>query len=146
MVEESNVEVDQIEGAAEPASGPYFIDPGAAEASRRSLSVLIASRQCYMCQQGFDEEQIVGSDPLLFTDQISAHCSGEQDYLLPDTPMKEAIFRVFLAHGNQPMDADQISAYLGDKWAMTPFPRSTAPEVVQRLLDSSPYYCIAPVP
>ena len=129
----------------------YFIDPAAAEESNRSLSVLISSRQCYMCQQGFSEDELsedelVEAVPQDFIDQISAHCSQQQDFLLPDTPMKEAVFRVLLAGGNEPKDAEAIGMALAEKWAMTPFPRDTSPRVIQRLLDNSAYYCISPMP
>ena len=99
-----------------------------------------------MCQQGFPEEEIVALDPQDFIDQISAHCSQQQDFLLPDTPMKEAVFRVLLAGGNDPMNAQAIGMALAEKWAMTPFPRDTSPRVIQRLLDNSAYYCIALAP
>ena len=125
---------------------PYFIDPNAAEALLRSLPVLVASRQCYVCRQGFEDDEIIGSDPQDFIQLISAHCANEQDFLLPDTPMKEAIFRVLLANGNEPMDARQIGAVLTDKWSTTPFPRSTSAEVIQRLLEHGAYYCIARIP
>ena len=126
-----------------PQHGPYFIDPEGAEASRRSLPVLIANRLCYMCRQGYEDEQIVVSDPQDFIDLIVGHCSNEQDFLLPDTPMKEAVFRILLSNSNEPMDAEQISADLSRRWPMT---RITSPEVIQRLLDNSDYYCIGPVP
>ena len=126
-----------------PQFGPYFIDPDGAEASRRSLPVLIANRLCYMCRQGYEEEQIVVADPQDFIDLIVGHCSNEQDFLLPDTPMKEAVFRVLLGNSNDPMTAEEISADLSSRWPMT---RITSPEVVQRLLDNSAYYCIGPVP
>lgn len=130
----------------QPSFPKYFIDPVKAEATGRSLPVLVASRQCYMCQQGIDDEVAIVSDPQDFIDQIFAHCSQAPDFLLPDTPLKETIFRVLLAHGNEPMNAEQISAFVGQKWAMTQFPRNTSPEVIQMLLDSSDFYCIGPVP
>ena len=126
-----------------PQYRPYFIDPDGAEASRRSLPVLIANRLCYMCRQGYEDDQIVVADPQDFIDLIVGHCSNEQDFLLPDTPMKEAIFRVLLGNSNEPMDAEQISADLTSRWPMT---RITSSEVIQRLLDNSDYYCIGPVP
>ncbi len=120
---------------------PYFIDQKAAEASRRSLPVLISSRLCWRCRQGFEDVQIITADPQNFVDRIVKHCANEQDFLLPDTPMKEAIFRVLLGKSNDPMTAEQISATLSSKWPMT---RITSPQVIQRLLDNSTYYCIAP--
>ena len=129
----------------QPTFAKYFIDPAKADSTGRSLTVLVASRQCYMCQQGLDDDAIIHSDPQDFFDRILAHCSQAPDFLLPDTPLKEAIFRVLLTHGNEPMDAAQISDFIGRKWAMTQFPRNTSPEVIQLLLDTSDFYCIAPV-
>ena len=126
-----------------PQYRPYFIDPDGAEATRRSLPVLIANRLCYMCRQGYEDEQIVVSDPQDFIDLIVGHCSNEQDFLLPDTPMKEALFRILLGNSNEPMNAEEISAELSSRWPMT---RTTSPEVMQRLLDNSAYYCISAVP
>ena len=130
----------------QPQFAKYFIDPAKAESSGRSLPILVASRQCYMCQQGSEDEVAIASDPQDFIDQILGHCSQAPDFLLPDTPLKETIFRVLLAHGNEPMDPEQISAFISQKWAMTQFPRNTSPEVIQLLLDSSDFYCIGPVP
>ena len=130
----------------QPQFAKYFIDPAKAEDTGRSLPILVASRQCYMCQQGIDDEIAIASDPQDFIDQILGHCSQAPDFLLPDTPLKETIFRVLLAHGNEPMDPEQISAFIGQKWAMTQFPRNTSPEVIQLLLESSEFYCIGPVP
>ena len=125
-----------------PQPGPYFIDQKVAESERRSLPVLVANRLCYMCRQSFEDDEIVVADPQDFIDLIVGHCSNEQDFLLPDTPMKEAIFRVLLGNANDPMTAEQISAELSSRWPMT---RITSPEVIQRLLDNSAYYCIGPV-
>ena len=142
--------VDETQTAASSDERPefekYFIDPAKAESSGRSLPVLVASRQCYMCQQGLADEVAIASDPQDFIDQILGHCSQAPDFLLPDTPLKETIFRVLLAHGNEPMDPEEISAFIGQKWAMTQFPRDTSPRVIQLLLDSSDFYCIGPVP
>ena len=68
------------------------------------------------------------------------------DFLLPDTPLKEAIFRVILAHGNEPMTAEDISEILTERWAMTAYPRDVTPQVIQRLLENSETYCIIKVP
>ena len=131
-----------------PAYAPHHIDADVAEASGRSLSALIYRRQCYVCLQGceeIEESEAMARDPQDFIKRIADLCAKQQDFLLPDTPMKEAIFRALLENGNEPMDAEQISAVLTEKWEMTPFPRDTSPTVIQRLLDNSAYYCVAPV-
>ena len=141
------IENAQTTGSSDqqPTFKKYFIDPAKADSTGRSLSVLLASRLSYMYQQGLDEYAIIQADPQDFFDTIFEHCSQAPDFLLPDTPLKETIFRVLLAHGNEPMDAVQISEFIGQKWAMTQFPRNTSPEVIQLLLDSSDFYCIGPV-
>ena len=88
----------------------YFIDEGMAEARHRSLPLMIASRRCYTCQQG-DVESPALSDLQPFIDRIVEHCALTSDYLLPDTPLKEAIFRVILAGGNKPMTAEEIARF-----------------------------------
>ena len=141
-VEQSKNGNGEVEAQALPK---YLIDPGLADSVRRSLPMLIASRRCYLCQQADDERPEHG-DPEEFIERIADHCSQEQDYMLPDTPLKDAIFRVILSHRNEPMDADEISQILTDAWSMTPFPRVTTADIVQRLLDNSLSYCIAKVP
>lgn len=39
-------------------------------------------------------------------------CSGKRDYVTPDTPLMEAVFRVFLANGNQPMTISTLREHL----------------------------------
>ena len=134
-----------------PVYAPHHIN---LRDTKRSLSVLIRGRLCWQCAQRYEDESDEGIDvnelgPQNFIDDIIYHCAKQQDFLLPDTPMKEAIFRVLLQNGkngNEPMDAEQISAVLTEKWEMTPFPRDTSPTVIQRLLDNSAYYCVAPTP
>ena len=140
-------ELTIIENAEEaPSYAPHRIDSDLADASGRSLSVLIHRRQCYTCAQSYDESAVMALEPQDFIDQIAAHCAEQEDYLLPDTPIREAIFRALLGNGNEPMDAEQISALLTEKWAMTPFPRDTSPALIQRLMDNDSYYCVAPAP
>lgn len=124
----------------------YVIDPKVATAINRSLPLLVASRRCYMDQQADDEVSTDDADLKIYIKRVASHCSQQQDYLLPDTPLKEAIFRVMLSEGNRPINAEDISGVLTSKWAMTPFPRNTSPEVIQKLLENCVNYCITRVP
>ena len=123
----------------------YFLSADAAEDKRRALPLIIYNRQCWTCRREVETGQAVFASAQRFVDVIVEHCSRETDYLLPDTPMKEAIFRVLLAGGNERVTEDGISEELSRKWAMTQFPRPTSPRVMRRLLDdlaSGDYYCI----
>ena len=121
----------------------YFLSADFAEDKRRSLLLIIYGRQCWMCRREVEMERALSASAQYFMEVIVERCSHESDYLLPDTPMKEAIFRVLLASGNKRMTAEEISDELSRKWAMTQFPRDTSLGVIRRLLESArDYYCI----
>ena len=110
----------ESENAGEEVQYPrYFIDSEIADVSGRSLSFIIANRMCWMCRQRWDDVQAILADPSDLMGIIAGHCAAQQDYLLPDTPLREAIFRALLANANEPMTAEKISAVLIEKWAMT---------------------------
>ena len=124
----------------------YFVNFAAAEQNNRSLATLIAGRRCYMDQQADDVPASESNDAMEYVERITDHCGQTSDYLLPDTPLKEAMFRVLIAGGNEPMDAAEIGAILDEKWAMTPFPRDVSIRVIGRLLDNSDFYSITKIP
>ena len=135
---------DENEGDEEKALPKYLIDFDAGAMAGRSLPMLIASRRCYLCQQA-DEDAPSGADPKQFIDRIKEHCAAERDYLLPDTPLKEAIFRVILASGNEPMTGRQVSEALTARWTMSAYPRDLSTRVIGRLLEHSENYHIVAV-
>ena len=124
----------------------YLVDMEGAAEGHRSLTRLIADRKCYECRQADTHESLQDSKPKEHIKQIAKQCAHTSDYLLPDTPIKEALFRVILSGGNQPTTAQEISEILSEKWGLTAYPRALAPEVIERLLDHSETYCIAALP
>lgn len=134
------------EGDEEKDLPRYLINFEDADSISRSLSVMIASRRCYVCQQADEEAPSASSDAAPFLKRVVDHCTDTSDYLLPDTPLKEAIFRVLLSRGNEPVNAEEISRVLSEKWANTPYPRDVSTGVIQRLLEHSDTYCITRVP
>ena len=111
-----------------------------------ALPLIIADRLGYMDRQALEEEPTPDSDIQPYIDLIVASSSHDADYLLPDTPLKEALFRLILANGNQPMTPDQISETLTQRWAMSAYPRNLSPHVINRILENSANYCIIPIP
>lgn len=124
----------------------YSIDLERARGQRRSVSAMIAGRRCFACRQADTEESVPTSDPQDHITQIAKQCADTSDYLLPDTPLKEALFRVLLAGGNEPMTAEQVSEALLSRWAMSAYPRDLSATVIGILLDNSSNYCIAALP
>ena len=120
----------------------YYVDIDAEQGS--SVSLLISDRRNYLTQQHDTIEEAASADPELLIDQIAGQ-SEEADYLLPDTPLKEAVFRVILASHNEPMSADEISADLRRRWTMSAYPRNLSPSVVERLLQNMESYSIGSI-
>lgn len=124
---------------------PFFISEEHAAGVGAALPLMIANRLGYMDRQALEEEPTADSDIQPLVDLIVASSSNDADYLLPDTPLKEALFRILLANGNEPMTAEQISEILNERWAMSAYPRNLSAHVVNRLLEHSANYCIVPV-
>ncbi len=117
----------------------YCVNINAEEGS--SVSLLISDRRNYLTQQHDTIDEAANADPELLIDQIAGQSEGA-DYLLPDTPLKEAVFRVILASRNEPMSADEISKELRLRWTMSAYPRNLSPSVVERLLQNMESYLI----
>ena len=134
-----------MENSAEKDGNPtqYYVDLEGAKERGRSIAVTIAGRRCYACQQADTGQSLPESDPQDHIDRIVEQCSDTSDYLLPDTPLREALFRVILANGNRMITAEAISEDLSERWAMSTYPRDLSPKVIGRILDRSESYSIA---
>ena len=123
----------------------YVIDFKGGGGRRRFVAAMIAARRGYALRQALPDGMVIDTDPEELTEQIVQQVADTPDYLLPDTPVKEAIFRVILAGGNQPKTAEEISQVLSTRWAMSAYPRDLSPRVIGRLLDYCQSYCIVPL-
>jgi hypothetical protein len=137
---------DATNGEAESPPAEYVVDVEHAELHGRDLAMLISGRRCYEDRQTDDEVPTTPRGLQRLIKRISDHCRQTSDYLLPDTPIKEAVFRVMLSSGNAPVTPERVSETLAEQWAMTPYPRDISPAVIQKLMDHSESYCIVRVP
>lgn len=114
----------------------YYIDVDSAGGHGRAIKPMIVSRMGYVMRQSLTADVIedMGAEDLIL--QVAYNAAEDRDFLLPDTPLKESVFRVLLANENKPMTAEQVSKILEDKWSLSPYPRDTSPEVIERLLAS----------
>lgn len=132
---------DNVSGSDEREPIRYYVDMGGEGGS--SVSLLISDRRDFLSQQHDTLEEAASADPALLIDQIAGQSAGTPDYLLPDTPLKEAVFRVLLANSNEPMSAAQVSEELKKRWTMSAYPRDLSPSVMERLLQSMASYSVA---
>ena len=120
----------------------YYVDVKEDTGQRRSAKAMIADRKCSICRQADTTESIMAETANIIIKQITTQCSKTQDFLLPDTPLIEGIFRIILAGGNKPISADEISKELLDRWSMSAYPRDLSPVVVKKVLDRNESYSI----
>ena len=120
----------------------YYIDLDGAEHGR-SMVAVVAARKCYEHRSVADSAG--DSKPGAHVKEIAGHCADTADYLLPDTPLKEAIFRILLAGGNKETTAEEVSQHLEARWAMSSYPRNISPDVIGILLANSSSYGILAV-
>lgn len=136
----------------------YFIDLRWYDENGRSFQAVARARFCSACKTklGTETQERVptidprtgrvvfqmrtvpfGSNPL---SAIRSCCSKAPDYITPETPTLEAVFRVFLFNGNQPADVDTIREQLGEWIPLAGKPRAYSPEVIERLIANDTYY------
>ncbi len=127
------------------SSTRYHIDLAGADERGRALKYMIAARGGYIFQQSMAESVIDEMDPQDLIQQIVDQVANTSDYLLPDTPLKEAVFRVIIANSNEPMTAEEVSKMLKEKWSLSPYPREVSSEVIEKILPTCQSYCIVAV-
>jgi hypothetical protein len=135
----------------------YFIDEQWFTEHNKSFRAVAQTRMCPSCRKKLGTEvqervptidargRVVyemrsvpfASNPLT---EIRRHCSKEPGYLTAETPVLEALFRIFLANGNQPIDLDTIREQLAAYVPPSERPRSYTPELLQRLLETDNRY------
>lgn len=121
----------------------YQVSTSLANEQNRSLPALLTSRLDYVTQGGVDQNPSADSNIAPILDLLANVSSTKDDYLLPDTPLKEAIFRVILANKNKPMSANEISEQLSNRWSESTNSRNISANVIERLLSNSQTYCIS---
>ena len=137
----------------------YFIDTSWFDENSLSFGDIVQARMCESCRARLDEEiedrQPVfdrkagrmrfevkrvpyGSNPMKV---IRECCSRKKNFILPDMATLEAIFRIYLANGNQPMPLGHVREQLqewcpggGCQWLLL------TDEQMERVIASDTYY------
>ncbi len=150
-----------ISGMAEEPR--FFIDLDRFHKQNRDFKLFVRSRICPECLERVGEEveerrptvdpqsgrvvfQTVkvryGEDPF---ECFLTHCGRLDDFIPPNTPLLEAVFRVFLANGNRPLTIDEIRQELEVWPGVAEKVRALAPEALERIIRSDDYYGFAEV-
>ena len=150
MTETLTDQPQTTEAEREPAR--YFIDTNWYEGQGRSFRAMAQGRFCPQCQTKIGtatQERVptvdkktnrvvyevrdvqYGEQPMAV---IRSCCSKQRNYITPETPVLESVFRAFLANGNQPATIERVREQLGDWISLRDRPHSYAPELIERLV------------
>lgn len=138
------------EGEQAPPADPtvYAIDVKAFENSGRSFQYAVFSRlcgrgHCSYCSDGKVSAVNMGT-PSEMMKAIGSDCSNEPDFLLPGTPITEAVFRIMLKRNNKPMTLEEVQSELTSAWASVIYLKNLSEDVLKRLLEGDDEYFIVP--
>jgi len=120
----------------------YVIDFEALDERGRSAAFMVRSRMCWLCRQAADEEDDPVGKLEDHLERIRTDCAERPDYLLPGTPLTEAIFRILLAEGNRPMTIREIQDRLSSAWASVIYMKDLSADLLARMLDNPNEYMI----
>ncbi len=145
---------EDIEGR----SPRYFIDERWFDQANRSYRAMAQARMCEACKGKLGtetQERTPSVDPrtgrVVFEIRsvafgqnpvaaIRSCCSKRRDYITPETPVAEAVFRVFLACGNQPMDLERIREELSNYVSMSDRPHNYSADLLEKIIKTDNYY------
>ena len=129
----------------EPKEAPkYQLDTKAFEASGRSFEFAIYSRLSKSGKAVMDDGKIAGGfvTPAEYMKVMANICSNEPDFLLPGTPITEAVFKLLLANTNKAMTLDEIKSGLTIAWSSVIYLKNLSDDVLRRMLDKENDYFI----
>jgi hypothetical protein len=118
---------------------------------RKSLSLLLHTRIEDITNQNNKKEtnsiltKIKNIDePEKHLEELGIIYRKSKSFLEPKTPVKEALFRLFVYNNNKPLTVKQISKQLSELWEMSQFPRDIGEEKLNNLLKNVSDYYIQP--
>ncbi len=132
LEQHTDVALEPVE--VEQPAIPYFVDQAWFDANDLSYHEVVAGRMCDACQaragageveeerytdydaktrRAFQRTRQVpfASNPVK---RIREDCSAKKGFITPDMPTLEAVFRIYLANGNQPMPLSHVREQLVD--------------------------------
>lgn len=144
-------------------SPSYFVDTTWFDENNLSFQDMVQDRMCESCREKLgteSEERVTTIDPKTrrvsfeFTkvpyganpvSVIREDCAKRRDFITPEMPTLEAIFRIYLANGNQPMPLTHVREQLaewcpggGCQWLLVPL------DQLERVILADTYYGLRP--
>ncbi len=103
---------------------------------KKSLALILHTRIQEMKKGEIDFNINKIEDPQKYLEVLGSLYKESSSFLAPKTPVKEALFRLFVFNGNKPLTIKQINKHLSELWEMSQFPRdiTTSIPMVENLI------------
>ena len=123
----------------------YHINQKAYESSGRSLAFTIYTR---LSKEGkkvaSDSGFANGFAPVAeYMKIMSTVCAEKSDFLLPGTPITEAVFKLLASNSNKPMTIDEIYSGLTQAWTSVIYLKNLSDEILSLILKNDNEYLIS---
>ncbi len=117
----------------------YFIDPQRSKELGRSLETMLLSRRCASCRIELSRQPEPPPAEQQIKD-IAQCCSTAEDFIRPEMPLLEIVFRTLLAAGNRPHTLEELHYAVTERWATPTNPRSLSAKDLRRILVRDRFY------
>ena len=137
--EEVQVEATPEEPEPPPEPPRYAIDPERIKQSNRSFEAMLESRRG---SPSAAKSKTAKKPPttLQVIREFATWASKKEDFIKPEMPMQEIIFRIILAGKNQPVGLEDLHFAVTDRYYTPINPRSISEEGLKQVLDNDVYY------
>lgn len=85
-------------------------------------------------------------NPQELVEEIAEYSAREADYIRSGMPLQEIVFRVLLAHRNEPIALRDLHYQLTERWSTPMRPINITLEGLGRILDADTFYGFAHQP
>jgi hypothetical protein len=116
----------------------YFVSLDKLKELNRAFLPIAQNKLCPKCKEKYSSK-IEGVLPEDFFETIKNCCSKQENFLNPNLPLMDMIFRLFLANGNEPLALEEIEGKLREIVRST---RNVSTSVLKRIIEADKYYGI----
>ena len=128
------------------AEAMYAIRSEFIEAQGRSLSVVIGERLCHRAVTNAGDMAAIRSKSFKqLRDLARKECSDDPEYLSPQAPVLESVFKLLLVAPNDGLSLAALHSAISDLWMTSARPRHISMQALARVLTQDRYYGVAQV-
>jgi hypothetical protein len=115
----------------------WLVDLDWLEANNRSFTSMAQNGLCEKCRKKLKvhKGEVARRDLLK---SLSTCCSKNEDFITPTLPLKESVFRTFMANGNKPLTLEELGQQVNERRGIDAYLVSNS--IIGKLLQSDEHY------